>query len=253
MIRALGALALALSLAACGGATLPPPQASQAGGAASGPPAATAMPAGTYTTSNFEPAVTFTVPEGWVVAGDTARSFQLQPGRERDRRDLPLPRPRRRVAGRRVPGPAGDGRRTARRRSSPAGSGASPASTAGNPAMATVGSLPAVAVDVGIAAGWAQSCPFAGGNPTVPLFYDAAGGYRWVVYGAERMRLYLVDLPQGGTVVVNIDTIDGPHIDQLIPQALPILRSMTFATDAAASPAASAPASGGPASASPSP
>ncbi len=75
MKHGLGVLALALLFAACGGADLPPPQASQA---ATTPPA-TPMPAGTYTSSAFQPAVTYTVPDGWVTVGDAAKSFQLSP------------------------------------------------------------------------------------------------------------------------------------------------------------------------------
>ena len=109
-----------------------------------------------------------------------------------------------------------------------------------NPNLATVGTLPATSIDLGIRDGWKASCSFANGSPTVPLFYGGSAGFRWIVYGTERMRLFVTDIAGGGNLVVQIDTIDGPYIDQLIAQALPIVKSMSFAVDAGeASPAAS--------------
>lgn len=242
MKRGLGALALTLLLAACGGTSPPPAQPS-----ADATPAATAMPAGTYTSTVFQPAVTYTVPDGWVVVGDSPKSFQLAPaGNEVDGiylfRDVSAASQDPSCPDQAEPG---IGKTSSDLVSWIRGL---PGLTVSNPAMATVGGLPATSIDAGIKDGWKQSCPFTK-SPTVALFYGGEEGYRWVVYGTERLRLYVADLPGGGTVVVNIDTVDGPYIDQLIAQALPIVRSMTFATDATASPAASA----APASAAPSP
>ncbi len=128
-----------------------------------------------------------------------------------------------------------------------------PGLTVSNPGMASIGGLPATSIDVGIKDGWTQSCAFANGSPTVPLFFGGSEGYRWIVYGTERMRLYIADLPGGGTLVVNVDTVDGPYIDQLVAKALPIVKGMTFATGAGASPAAPAAPSPSPAAPSPSP
>jgi hypothetical protein len=98
------------------------------------------------------------------------------------------------------------------------------------PAMATIGGLPASSVDVSVKAGWVNSCPFAGGAPTVPLFYGATSGLRWVVAGDERLRLYFVDLPKGGFVVVDVDAFVGTELDGLLNAAGPVIKSMTFAS-----------------------
>ncbi len=67
------------------------------------------------------------------------------------------------------------------------------------------------------------------GLPTVPLFVDPAGGLRWVVAGSERLRLSLLDVPGGGTVVVDIDAFDGSLMEGLLPVAAPIVGSFSFA------------------------
>ena len=242
MIRGLASLALVASLAAtvaaCAGGSLPGPAS-----AAPSQPAASALPAGTYTTSAFQPAVTFTIPDGWEIVGDSANYFQLSP-----------------VGAGQVDGiylfrnPNAASQDPACPDAAEAGVGATsfdlvpwirslPGLTVGNPAMATVGGLPGTSIDVRIKEGWTQSCSFANGSPTVPLFSGGSAGYRWVMYGDERMRLYLLDLPSGGTLVINVDTVDGPYIDQIVARALPIIRSMSFATGSGASPAAASPSS----------
>ena len=234
MFRGLALVAVVLFAAACGSGSFPPPGASQGASA----PAVTPMPAGTYTSAAFQPAVTFTVPDGWVITGDSAKFFQLSPaGNEIDGiylfRDVAAASQDAACPDQEEPGV---GRTSADLITWIRGL---PGLTVSNPAMATIGGLPATSIDAGIKEGWKQSCSFANGSPTVPLFYGGAAGFRWVVYGAERMRLYITDLPTGGTVVVNIDTVDGPYIDQLIAQALPIVKSMSFALDAPASAPAS--------------
>jgi hypothetical protein len=71
VLRRVVGIALALSLAACGGST---PSAAPGSGAP-----ATAMPAGTYTSKAFQPATTFTVPAGWVLARDEPTYLELHP------------------------------------------------------------------------------------------------------------------------------------------------------------------------------
>ncbi len=68
MFRATFALMLAvIVVAGCGGAELARPRAPRP----AGQPAVTAMPAGTYSSVSFQPAVTYTVPAGWVKKDDS--------------------------------------------------------------------------------------------------------------------------------------------------------------------------------------
>ena len=50
----------------------------------------------------------------------------------------------------------------------------------------------------------------------------------WVVAGTERLRLDLLDVPGGGTVVVDIDTFDGALWEPLLAAATPIVQSLVF-------------------------
>jgi hypothetical protein len=63
----------------------------------------------------------------------------------------------------------------------------------------------------------------------VPLFVGAEDGLRWVVVGTERLRLSFLDVPGGGTVVVDVDAFDGAYWDQLLGAAIPIVNSFAFA------------------------
>ena len=74
MIRGLASLVAVVAVAGCTGAGLPPP-----GTDVPTAPTVTALPAGTYTSVNFQPAVTFTVPDGWVLGQDGAGYLQLHP------------------------------------------------------------------------------------------------------------------------------------------------------------------------------
>jgi hypothetical protein len=242
---ALAALA-AVALAGCGAASLPPPAASQAATA----PAVTPMPAGTYTSLNFQPAVTFTVPEGWVVAQDAPLYLSLQPA-DNDLIGIHIFRDPKAASqdptcpAAPEPGVGGTSSELS------AWIRGRPGLTVSNPAMATIGGLPGVSLDLGLKSGWTAACPFANGSPSVPLFNSSAIDH-WVVVGNERLRAYLVDLPGGGTVVVDLDAFEGDQIEGLISRSGGIVRSLKFApVEASAAPAAAS-ASAAPASVAPS-
>jgi hypothetical protein len=214
------AIALALAVAACGGSASSP----TGSGAVESP-----LPAGTHTSTLFQPAVTFTVPDGWVLATDSADYLQLRPagqeivgihlfrGVSAASQDPTCP----------IEPQAGVGSTSSELVTWMRGLSGLVVSS---PAMVTVGGLRGVSVDIAIASGWTQSCPFANGLPTVPLLVESGTGLRWVVAGGERLRLYLLDLPDGGTLLMDIDDFGGSQIDALMRQAAPIIRSMTFAT-----------------------
>jgi hypothetical protein len=219
VIRGLASLALLLAVTACGGSSASP---------AAGSPTATAMPAGTYTSTLFQPAVTFTVPDGWAMPLDTPPYLQLIP------------------AGSEVLGihlfrdPVAASQDPACPATPEPGVGTTstelvawlrgrPGLVVGTPVMATVGGLRGVSIDVAIRNGWTTSCPFAGGSPTVPLITSKTAAYHWVIVGNERLRFYVLDLPGGGTVIVDVDAYDGTQYDALIRSAAPIVRSMQFA------------------------
>jgi hypothetical protein len=227
VIRGLASLALLLAVTACGGSVAPPGGSSPA--PAAGGSAASPLAAGTHTSAAFQPPVTFTVPDGWELAADAAAYLQLRP------------------AGSEVNGihlfrdPVAASQDPACPATPEPGVGSTstelvawlrerPGLTVGPPALATVGGLRGVAIDVAIKDGWTASCPFANGSPTVPLLSSKTAGYHWVIVGNERLRFYVLDLPGGGTMIVDEDAFDGTLYDDFIRAAAPIVRSMQFAT-----------------------
>lgn len=188
-----------------------------------------ALPPGTYTSAAFQPAVTYTVPNGWRVASDSSDYFALQPVNSE-------------ISGIHIfrdPQAASQDPTCPTSPEPSVGTGSLqlatwirglPGMVASSPRMVTVGGLRGVELDLALNTGWTVSCPFANGVPTVPLFVGTNGNMRWVVAGNERLRLSLLDVPGGGTVVVDIDAFDGTLMDELLAAATPIVQSLTFAT-----------------------
>lgn len=219
MIRGLASLALLLAVAACGGSATAP---------VAGAPTARPIVTGPYTTTAFRPTFTLTLPDGWVISADTDIYFAANPVETnlmgiyvfRDvvaaSQDPACPT---------IPEP-GVGRTSTELVAWMRGN---KGLVVGAPVMASVGGLRGIQVDVAIAPGWTQSCPFANGLPTVPLLTDGTG-LRWVMAGSERLRLHVLDLPTGGTVIVDLDAFDGDLYAPLIEMAAPAVKSLQFAT-----------------------
>jgi hypothetical protein len=228
VIRGLTAVLLfaaAAVVAGCGGASVVAPPA--ASGAAT-PPPLTALPGGTYTSEGFQPPVTFTVPEGWVKTADAPLYLALRPieneligihlfgNPSAASQDASCPAAA-------EPGVGGSAKELAD------WIAARPGLVASTPTLVTVGGLSGLSIDVGLKADWTQACPFANGVPSVPLFNSPAIDH-WVVVGNERLRLYLLDVPGGGTVVVDLDAFDGDQVEDLIARSASIVRSLQFDT-----------------------
>lgn len=226
MSRCCGWLRVAVVLAAvlatgCGRSSASPTPA--------GPSQPPALPAGTYQSQAFQPRLTFTLPDGWWIAADVADHLALQPVNTdqagvflfRDPRaasqDLDCP----------LEPEAGVGGLSTDLSAWMRGL---PGLVTSNPRLATIGGLRGAELDLRIADGWQASCPFAGGLPTVPLFVGGENELRWVMAGSEKLRLSLLDLPGGGTLVVDVDAFDGALMNGLIDAAGPIIASFQFAT-----------------------
>jgi hypothetical protein len=221
-----GALVVAAVVAAGCGSSFAATSPSANGG--SGVVEASALPAGTYTSKAFLPALTYTLPAGWDSPADAGDFFQLRP------------------AGSQLAGiylfrePQAASQDPSCPQTAVPGVGTSPKELAvwmrtlpglvvSDPVPVTIGGLTGVSVDIGIADGWTASCPFANGVSTVPLFVGVQNDFRWVIAGSEQLRMALLDSPQG-TVVVDVDAFDGGLIDALLTEADPIVKSMVFAS-----------------------
>lgn len=211
----------AVLLAGCAGApsgTTPAPT-----------PAPSPLPAGTYTSAAFRPAVTYTVPAGWRIASDSSDYFALQPATSEITGIHFFRDPLAASQDAACPTTAEPGVGTLSLELATWIRGL-PGIIASSPRMVTVGGLRGVELDLALNTGWTASCPFANGIPSVPLFVGVNGDLRWVVAGNERLRLSLLDVPGGGTVVVDIDAFDGTLMDGLLAAAAPVVQSLSFAT-----------------------
>jgi hypothetical protein len=212
-------------------------------GGPSGTPAPSlppALPAGTYTSQVFRPQVTFTLPDGWWISSETTDYLGIQPV-DSDLEGIHLFRdPKAMSQDAACPAVAEPGVGTL---SSDLATWirARPGFVTSNPRLAEIGGLRGIELDVSIAPGWTTSCSFANGLPTVPLFVSQASGLRWVVAGSEQLRISLLDVPGGGTVVVDLDAFDGSLMPELIARAAPIVQSFSFAE---AVPSAAPPSAG---------
>jgi hypothetical protein len=185
-----------------------------------------ALPAGAYESQLFQPGVSFTLPNGWWISADSADYLSLQPVNT-DQAGIFLFRdPKAASQAEECPiepesgvgGLSTDLSAWIRGR---------PGLAVGTPRLVMVGGLRGTEIDLQIATGWTPSCPFANGLPTVPLFVGA-DQLRWVIAGSEQLRLSLLDVPGGGTVVVDIDAFDGSLMAGLLDQATPIVNSFVF-------------------------
>jgi hypothetical protein len=215
------ALAVAV-LAACSSAAAPSsPTAGET-------PVPSPLAAGTYTSKLFQPAATYTIPDGWDNPDDSPTYFRIRPvGSEVVGIDLfrdPLPASQDASC----PETAAPGVGSSSLQLATWMRGL-PGLVVSEPKLVEVGGLRGTRLEMSIRDGWKTSCPFASGLPTVPLFVGPKGEYRWVVVGNERLRLDLLDVPGGGTVVVDVDAFEGSLYDQLVAAAQPIVQSLRFA------------------------
>jgi hypothetical protein len=170
---------------------------------------------GTYTSQRFEPALTFTVPAGWNNPWDTRDAFELwtpgwSPGTTlfdypglSVRRD---PRPDEGCS------PHADARVGTSALEVATWVANHPAIAAGAPSPVEVGGLTGYQLDVSLADTWRESCP--GGPAAVWLFEDLYLRDPNKYPEFATMRLILLDLPDGGSVLI---AIDGTQVDAAMP------------------------------------
>jgi hypothetical protein len=85
-------------------------------------------------------------------------------------------------------------------------------------------------VDVSIDPEWTQACPFSEGLPAAQLFSNAdpTHAFDWGLSGDGHMRLFLLELPDDRTLLIDIESTDKETWDALIPEAMPVVNSFSF-------------------------
>ena len=186
------------------------------------------VPAGTHTTTSFQPATTYTVGTGWVNPIDSPDYFNLALATDSNNGIHLFHNPQALSQDAACPAApqAGVGTTAA---DLVAWIRSLPGLNVSLPIMVTVGGLPATQMDVSIHSTWTRTCSFANGLPTVPLFFRPSVNLGWWVAGDEMLRLYLLDVPGQGTVVVDLDSFAGDGFGDLLTSAAPVVKSLSFA------------------------
>jgi len=101
-----------------------------------------------------------------------------------------------------------------------------------SPAPVTVGGLQGMTLDVSVSPTWTATCPAITDKPYVPLFTNGesseADSFDWGLTAGAAMRLFLLDLPDGRTMLIDIEAQDKATWDALVAEATPIVNTFVF-------------------------
>ncbi|HJP72464.1 MAG TPA: hypothetical protein VJ975_12165 [Candidatus Limnocylindria bacterium] len=211
------------------------------------------LEAGTWESHWFEPrpedatyhvrhgAMRFTVPDGWAAFGDDANGYGLTPQSEyasfeisgRGCYDCPGDKDAISILGKpgaamldcsedsTVPG---------------VGFGAQdlvdwlrqhPGLDTTEPEPRTINGLSAVSLYIEARTDWTGTCDETNPFVAVPIFYRV-GGYHWALNVGERYYVTLIDLGDGNTVAVMVDTADDADLEAFVDETRPIVDSLEF-------------------------
>ena len=98
------------------------------------------------------------------------------------------------------------------------------------PKSITVGGLSGTTVDVGISPSWNRACPYSEGKPYVPMFTNGnpTDNFDWGLAAGGRMRVFLLDLPDGRTMLIDVESPDASTFDALLADATPVIDTFEF-------------------------
>jgi len=98
------------------------------------------------------------------------------------------------------------------------------------PKSITVGGLSGTTVDVSISPSWTRACPYSEGKPYVPLFTNGnpTDNFDWGLASGGEMRLFLLDLPDGRTMLIDVESPDASIFDALLADATPVIETFEF-------------------------
>lgn len=181
------------------------------------------LDAGTYTTTTFQPSITYTVPAGWVDGEDLPGNFLLQ--LENDPRYIGIYRDGTAPLGCEDTGVPGVGH------SIDAWADwltSHPGLVTSEPQPVSVGGLDGVYLDIGLDPGWTTACPFSGGNPVLPFIVgDGISSLQHVLFRGLEERLYLLDY-HGGNVAIEIGPEGAGSLDDWLKVVDPVIDSIQF-------------------------
>ncbi len=185
---------------------------------------------GTYTSFVFDTPLTFTVPDGWKVFEDEIGEFGLAL-LENDGPCLCIWRDVRVVATGCVEEPQpGIGMAAAEITS---WLSSRPGLMPSVPRAITIGGLDGYVVDVQMDPAWTETCPFSGGEPTVPTLIGTgiSEGVLWGTGPDSAQRVYILDLggENAGNIAINVEVCCGVEFEERMAAVTPVIESFAFA------------------------
>ena len=106
-----------------------------------------------------------------------------------------------------------------------------PSLTTTKPKSVTIGGLRGFTLDVSIDPASKSTCPWTDGKPAAALFInsDSSSSFGWGTPGLDgSMRLFLLDLGGGRTLLIDIEATDQATWRALVADAMPIVESFQF-------------------------
>jgi hypothetical protein len=204
------------------------------------------LQAGTYTTSAFEPPLTFTVPVGWINNYDGPDGVALLPDTPGNRSHVAKQTPTlhdltviRNVSVEASDCSGPEDAQTATAANIVDSIVGRPGLDASDPKPVTIGGVAGLQLDVSLASDWTTPCREGDGTPSAALFAFTDSGDFQAASPAERYRLIFLDVPAapgGGVMLIDVYAQDGNLADHAVTTT-PIIESFEFelATEASSS------------------
>ena len=102
------------------------------------------------------------------------------------------------------------------------------------PAPVTVGGLSGMTLDMSVDPAWTGTCPFGGSEPKpyVSMFTNGetaeADNFDWGLVAGAGMRLFLLDLPDGRTMLIDVEAQTQADWSALVTAATPVIDTFQF-------------------------
>ena len=109
-----------------------------------------------------------------------------------------------------------------------------PGLVATDPAPVTVGGLSGMTLDLSVDPAWTGTCPFGGGEPKpfVNMLTNGetaeADNFDWGLVAGAGMRLFLLDLPDGRTMLIDVEAQTQADWSALVTAAAPVIDTFQF-------------------------
>jgi len=99
------------------------------------------------------------------------------------------------------------------------------------PTPLTLGGLRGYTLDLTIKPSWTRACPYSDGKPYVAMLTNGLPGdinFDWGLAAGGKVRVFLLDLPDGRTMLIHVEAADETTWDRFIVDAMPIVESFEF-------------------------